>query len=102
MQTEITMIKGHYQMSLPYKEGQCGLPCNQSLALERLSQLKRRLKKRHEFKERYTIFLSKLLSKGYTEKAELAVDSQFVVYIHHYGVYNVNKPGTRFIRLWCR
>ena len=37
MQTEITMVKGHYQMYLPFKEGQCGVSSNQSLALERLS-----------------------------------------------------------------
>ena len=87
------MVEGHYRMPLPFKEGHHNLYSNRNLALQRLSQLKRRLNKGHEFKAHYTTFMAELLAKGYAEKAEPPLDSQSVFYIPHHGVYNNNKPG---------
>ena len=42
MQEEISMVDGHYQMPLPFKEKHSHLSSNRNLALQRLSQLKRR------------------------------------------------------------
>ena len=41
-------------------------------------------KKGHEFKERYTIFMSKLLSKGYTKSLQFIVNSYFIFIIMAY------------------
>ncbi len=93
MQSEIHMVNGHYQMPLPFKETHPDLSSNKHIALERLSQLKRRLRRSKTFKEHYDTFMSELLAKGYAERAEPATDPKSVFYIPHHGVYNVNKPG---------
>ena len=93
MQEEISMVDGHYQMPLPFKEKHPHLSSNRNLALQRLSQLKRRLKRSQTFKEHYTTFMSELLTKGYAERTGPPLNGQSVFYIPHHGVYNVNKPG---------
>ena len=56
MQEEISMVDGHYQMPLPFKEKHHHLSSNRNFALQRLSQLKQRLKRSQTFKEHYTTF----------------------------------------------
>ena len=87
------LVDGHYQMPLPFKEKHPQLPSNRNLALQRLSQLKQRLKRSQTFKEYYTTFMFELLAKGCAERAHPPLDSQPVFYIPHHGVYNINKPG---------
>ena len=98
MQGEISMVDGHYQMRLPFKEKYPHLSSNRNLALQSLSQLKRRLKRSQTlynvpFKDHYTTFMSELLAKGYAELTGPPLNGQPVFYISHHGVYNVNKHG---------
>jgi hypothetical protein len=87
---------GHYQMPLPLKGTTARLPNNRNMAVKRLDQLARKLKKGDEFCELYTEFMSNMLEKGYAERvpnSEIQRDDGQVWYVPHHGVCHPRKPN---------
>ena len=84
---------GHYQLPLPFKNGEPLLPNNRILAEKRLSGLLKKMKKSKEFKDDYENFMKGMLTNGYAERATSTPKDGKVWYIPHHGVYNPRKPG---------
>ncbi|XP_050404672.1 uncharacterized protein LOC126820632 [Patella vulgata] len=95
---------GHYEMPLPFKNGDPVLPNNKAFALNRLSQLKNRLQKNPQHLEDYIDFMKNLIDKGYAEivpDTEQQGDRSNIWYIPHHAVYNPNKPGQVRVVFGC-
>ncbi|KAK7107684.1 hypothetical protein V1264_015565 [Littorina saxatilis] len=86
--------EGHYQMPLPFKDGEPLLPPNRHLALRRLYSLKRRFLSSPEHFQLYGEFMSQMVER---QDAEIVPEAEINIsptwYIPHHGVYNPNKPG---------
>ncbi|XP_070196539.1 uncharacterized protein [Littorina saxatilis] len=86
--------EGHYQMPLPFKNGETLLPPNRHLALRRLYSLKRRFLSSPEHFQLYGEFMSQMVERRDAEIVpEAEISSSPTWYIPHHGVYNLNKPG---------
>ncbi|XP_070196592.1 uncharacterized protein [Littorina saxatilis] len=86
--------EGHYQMPLPFKDGEPLLPPNRHLALRRLYSLKRRFLSSPEHFQLYGEFMSQMVERRDAEIVpEAEISSSPTWYIPHHGVYNPNKPG---------
>ena len=84
---------GHYQLPLPFKNGEPLLPNNRILAERRLSGLLKKMDKSKEYKDDYENFMNKMIANGYAEKVTSTPVDGRVWYIPHHGVYNPRKPG---------
>ena len=86
---------GHYEMPLPFKQEHTRLPDNKSMALKRLSQLKRRLDKDETYRKDYEKFMDGIIDKGFCEMvpADHKPKPGTKWYIPHHGVYHPKKPG---------
>jgi hypothetical protein len=87
--------EGHYQMPLPFKDGEPPLPDNRGMALRRLSGLKQKFLTNPEHFSLYKDFVHQMLERHDAERVDDQEHSQpdSVWYIPHHGVYNPNKPG---------
>ena len=84
---------GHYEMPLPFKNGEPNLPNNRSSTFCRLKALERQLLRDERKREHYMTFMADLIQQGHAEKIpanELHTSTQW--YIPHHGVYNDKKP----------
>lgn len=89
-------IDSHYEMPLPMKSSEVMLPNSKPVAMQRLHQLRNRLKRNQSFTADYNKFMSDLIQNDFAEKvpdAELTGKPGKVWYIPHHGVYNPHKPG---------
>lgn len=87
---------GHLEMPLPIKNNEIRLPNNRTMALKRLSYLKTRLMRDHNYKKDYYTFMDGMLKGGFAEKVlmnQLSGNHGRVWYIPHHGVYHPKKPG---------
>ena len=94
VESSIELKDGHYEVALPLKLEEVRLPRNRSMALRRLSGLKKKLTENKKFKEDYVAFMTKILQENYAEEVpEESVDRADgrVWYIPHHGVYNPHK-----------
>ena len=86
--------EGHYEMPLPFRDGNPQLPYNRHVALRRLHGLKRKFLANTEHFKLYQDFVSEMLNKGDAEQVPREeIDAKAVWYIPHHGVYNPTKPG---------
>ena len=87
---------GHYEMSLPLKDGNMKFPNNKPQAIQRMNSLKRRFEKNRDFQIEYTNFVNDMISNSYAEKIEKD-DSLLgrTGYICHYAVYHPAKHKIR-------
>ena len=90
----IRKVEGNYEMPLPLKNNETRLPYNKSMAIHRLTALKRRLKIDEKYRNHYCELMQDMLEKGYAEKVPESVrqNSGKVWFIPHHGVYHPKKP----------
>lgn len=86
----------HYEMPLPFKDGPPNLPNNESIAIQRLAYLKKRLRNDATYAEHYRIFMDNLIQNGFAETVpgtELNQNDGHEWFIPHHGIYHPQKPG---------
>ena len=66
----IRLTEGHYQIALPWKQEMLQLPDNYRMALNRLENLERRLKKCPQTAAAYGEVIVNHLEKGYVRKVD--------------------------------
>ena len=92
-----TLVDGHYEVGLLWKEDQPKLPNNRILAERRAELLRRRLTKagNEQMAAKYRGVMTEYISKGYARKLspeEAARESSITWYLPHHPVTNPNKP----------
>ncbi|XP_046556804.1 uncharacterized protein LOC124266040 [Haliotis rubra] len=91
---------GHYTIGLPFRSDNVKLPNNSSQALQRLGNLKSKMKKDADFYSDYTDFMAKIIDKGYAEQVpsnEFYRGDGREWYIPHHGVYHPQKQKIRVV-----
>ena len=86
----------HWEMPLPFREGNVMLPNDRSQAAHRLSGLTRTLKRKPKMKKDYLEFMEAMISKGHATKVpmdELGKGGGHVWYLPHFRVYHPKKPS---------
>ena len=86
---------GHYEMPLPFKGPDPAFLSNKTMALQRLKQLKYRLRKDTKYRKDYSTFMSNVIQAGFAERvppSELERKDGKAWYIPHHGVYHPKKP----------
>ena len=58
----------HYEIPLPFREGNVQLLNNRSQAVQRLHGLKKRLQGDRQYRAEYVSFISEIIEKGYARK----------------------------------
>ena len=94
----------HYEIPLPFREGNVQLPNNRSQAVQRLHSLKKRLQGDRQYRAEYVSFISEIIEKGYARKVsaeELPPEEGKVWYLPHHGVYHPKKPNSLRIVFDC-
>ena len=61
-------VDEHYELLLPYRDGNLQLPNNKEQAIRRMQQLKKRFQKDPKFFSSYTKQIEKLILKGYVKR----------------------------------
>ena len=92
----ITQVKGHYQLPIPFRKVEPGLPNNKRLAEQRLMGLRRRLLRNPNLRERYREEMKRLVEEGHAEKVpplELNNAPGMTWYLPHHPVVSPSKPG---------
>ena len=93
MRSSIKLVDGHYQISLPWKEGCPDLPNNRQMAELRLEHLKKRLVREPILQSKYTAFMQDLLDKGFARRIPNDISSQRVIwFLPHHPVFHPKKP----------
>ncbi|XP_033120536.1 uncharacterized protein LOC117119763 [Anneissia japonica] len=68
MESTVSQAKdGHYELGLLWRDTNCSLPPNRSLAECRLASLKRKLEKSDDLRQQYTETMEGYIEKGYAE-----------------------------------
>ena len=62
-------VDEHYELLLPYRDGNLQLPNNKEQAIRRMQQLKKRFQKDPKFFSSYTKQIEKLILKGYVKRS---------------------------------
>ena len=94
------LVDGHYQVGLPWKNNPPFLPNNRSLALRRLSCLKRRFQKDQELFEKYKTSIHEYIEKGYAARVPQEERDDIISYLPHHPVFQPYKPGKVRVRLY--
>ena len=93
MKASIQLVNGHYEISLPWKDGCPNLPNNRPMAEQRLLQLMRRLSKEPILLQKYTDFMDELLTKGYARRPpQQENEGQVTWFLPHHPVFHPKKP----------
>jgi hypothetical protein len=96
----IRVVNDHYEFCLPFRNQFPALPNNQTLALQRLKSLHKKLTLNPQFHEEYRQFMAILLEKGYAEEVpmdELDRSDGKTWYLPHHGVYHPKKQKLRIV-----
>ena len=91
----IKFDNGHYELPLPFRNGNPALPNNKSIALKRLNALTRRFERDAKFRQDYFAFMQNLVDNGHAERvtgSDEESNDNSVWYIPHHGVYHPQKP----------
>ena len=102
MKRSSTMVDGHYQIALPWKEPNTHLPNNRCLAERKLSLLKKRFLRDSKLFEGYKATMESYLNKGHARKVpddELKTEERPLWYLPHHPVFN--KPGKTRVVFDC-
>ena len=94
MESNCQVIKGRYQLPLPFRDNNVVMPFNKAMAVQRSNSLRHRLKKNPKFYTDYVAFMNNLMIKGYAQECEIeSSGSEWNGwFIPHHGVYHPNKP----------
>jgi len=93
--SSISLMDGHYQMGLQWRDGNPVLPYNRPLAEAKLQYLKKRFRRDPELEVKYRDVIQECVDQGYARKLsqeEAAKVSSITWYIPHHPVRNLNKP----------
>ncbi|XP_070068094.1 uncharacterized protein [Drosophila takahashii] len=85
-----------YQTGLLWKDDHIVLPPSYDMAYKRLVNVEKKMKRNGQFAQAYSRIIKDYVSKGYArrlEPNEVAVESDRLWYLPHFGVENPNKPG---------
>ncbi|KAJ8021855.1 hypothetical protein HOLleu_39169 [Holothuria leucospilota] len=93
MDESVELVNGHYSMGLPWRYPEVALPNNRSMALKRLSSLKKRLEGDSELHHKYVDTMSDYIDKGYAECIQGEGRTKAVWYLPHHPVLHPQKPG---------
>ena len=93
LEASAELVDGHYQVGLPWKHNPPFLPNNRSLALRRLSCLKRRFQKDQELFEKYKTSIHEYIEKGYAARVPQEESDDIISYLPHHPVFHPYKPG---------
>ena len=95
MKNTISMIDGHYQLSLPWRHSTPSLSDNRMLAEARLRLLRKRMDKDSDLKEKYTATVCDYIAKGYArEVPQSMIEPEYPIwYLPHHPVIHPQKPG---------
>ena len=81
------LVGGHYQLALPWKPGSPSFDDNRTVAEARLNNLKKRLDKNPELRQKHTAVIEDYLAKGYAGKVEKEeTESEANWYLPHHAV----------------
>ena len=84
---------GHYEMPLPFRNGEPKLPNNRQAAYQRVMALKRQFESKPQYLQHYMAFMKEIMDRGDAEKVPNDVMSNNNHwYIPHHGVYHPKKP----------
>jgi len=89
------LVKGHYQIAIPWRQNQPCMPNNRKIAGQRLRYLKRRLDHDPVLRKKYTNFINDLLDKGHARTVpdqQLNCSDENIWYLPHHNVVNAKKP----------
>ena len=89
------LVKGHYQIAIPWRQDQPCMPNNRQIAEQRLSYLKKRLDRDPILKKKYTNFIDDLLVKGHVRTVpdqQFSCNDEYVWYLPHRDVVYAKKP----------
>ena len=93
MKKEVTVVEGHVQLPLLWRDGETDLPDNRRYVENRLACLKRRLSKDEKLHKKYVEVMESYFSDGYAEKIWPSSSSpKFKWYLPHQPVVNPKKP----------
>ena len=91
----VTLVKGHYQIGLPWNRRSPLISNNQGLEESRSDQLKRRLLRNEDLCAKYSTTMNEYLSKGHAAKLSsgelLPTDGRFVWYLPLHPVVHPRK-----------
>jgi hypothetical protein len=96
MEDSVSMLNGHYEVGMLWKDEDIRLPNNHRMALKRLEYLKARLQKDENLLYQYRKKIDEYVAKGYATKLttdEAATTSSKTWYLPHHPVFHPNKPG---------
>jgi len=86
----------HYQIAVSWKEEMLQLPDSFRIALNRLENLERRLKKSPQTATAYSEVIAKHLEKGYDRKLdEIPERNEAKWYLPHFTVVKANRQTTK-------
>lgn len=83
---------GHYEMPLPFRNGEPKLPNNRQAAYHRVMALKRQFERKPQYLQHYTAFMKEIIDRGDAEKVPSDEMNDTQWYIPHHGVYHPKKP----------
>ena len=94
MDASATLVNGHYQLKLPFKEGQSNLPDSKPTAEKRLQWLKKKMEKDENFKGKYTQVVEKYKTEGSSREVpkEEVAKLKPIWYLPHHAVWHPRKP----------
>ena len=102
MERSSTMVDGHYQIALPWKDPSTHLPNNRCLAGRRLSLLKKRFLRDSKLFEGYKATMESYLNEGHARRVpddELNTKERPLWYLPHHPVFN--KQGKTRVLFDC-
>ena len=94
MDQSATLVNGHYQLKLPFRQEKPDLPESLSTATSRLSWLERKMRKDPVFHRKYSGVMDKYLTEGASRRVP---DDEVPVlkppwYLPHHAVWHPRKP----------
>ena len=92
MKKEVTVVKGHVQLPLLWRDGETDLPDNRRYVENRLACLKRRLSKDEKLHKKYVEVMESYFADGCAEKIwPSSSNPKFKWYLPHQPVVNPKK-----------
>lgn len=94
MDMSATLVNGHYQLRLPFRQDPPNLPDSRPTAQKRLEWLKKRMEKDGSFKEKYAQVVEKYRTEGSSKEVpeEDVVKMKPIWYLPHHAVWHPRKP----------
>ena len=94
LEKTVTKVDGHYLLGLLWRDEFPNLPNNRSLALSHFLSLEKKFQNNPEFHKQYQETVKEYIEKRHATKVKEENNTKnFINYLPHPGVVNINKPG---------